>query len=83
MGGGGRAIALGLDLLAAGIFVLLGFFSNKAHRWAFIVGILLFALDTLLLVVAQAWLDVALHVLVLFFLIRGLAACWKLRSAGL
>lgn len=84
MGSSGPLIALVLDLVAAGIFVLLGFFSHKGHRWAFIVGILLFALDTLLLVialaVAQIWLDVALHVVVLLLLIRGLAACWKLRS---
>src|SRR5436190_5947059 len=39
MGGSGKAVAFALDLVAAGILVLIGFFATKGHIWAFIVGI--------------------------------------------
>jgi hypothetical protein len=82
MGSAGPAVALALDLVAAGIFVLFGVFAHKLHSWAFIVGMLCFAADTILLVVFQQWLDVALHLLVLFFLGRGFVACRKIKAAA-
>lgn len=80
-GTGGKGIALVLDLLAAGLFVLFGVFAHKAHRWAFIVGMSLFALDGVIVLLAQAWLSVALHAFALYFLFRGFQACRQLRAA--
>jgi hypothetical protein len=82
MGSAGPAVALGLDVVAAGILVLFGVFANKAHSWAFIVGMLCFAADTVLVLIFADWLSVAVHVVVLFFLFRGFAACRKLKAAG-
>jgi hypothetical protein len=48
VGGNARIIALVLDVLAAGVFVLFGVFACKRHVWAFIVGMVLYAGDTLL-----------------------------------
>ncbi|HWX18423.1 MAG TPA: DUF4339 domain-containing protein [Candidatus Binatia bacterium] len=73
--GGGKIVALLLDLLAAGVFVLFGIFANKAHKWAFIVGMVLFALDGLIFLLTQSWLGVAFHAFVLFCLFRGFRAC--------
>ena len=75
MGSGGKVVALVLDLLAAGFFVLLGVFGLKGQAWAFLVGLGLFALDGLVFVMAQDWLGVGFHVFVLYCLFRGFQAC--------
>lgn len=75
LAGQAKTVVILLDLMVAALFVLLGVFANKAHLWAFIVGMVLFGLDGLLLVAFQDWLGVGFHVFVLFFLYRGLAAC--------
>ena len=76
--GGGKAVVLLLDLLAAGVFVFFGVFATKGHRWAFIVGMVLFALDGLIFLLARAWLDVGFHIFVLYCLFRGFSACQQL-----
>ena len=81
MGGSGKAVALVLDLMVTGLFVVFGVFAHKAQTWAFIVGMALFALDGLLLLITQQWVGVAFHVLVLFFLFRGLQACRQLKQS--
>ena|ERR1041385_534784 len=78
-GSAGPAIALVLDLVAAGIFVVFGVFANKGHTWAFIIGMILFLLDTVLVLIFQDWLGVGVHVFVILFLARGFVACRKLR----
>jgi hypothetical protein len=80
--GAGKGIVLVLDLVAAGIFVLFGVFAHKRQAWAFIVGMLLFALDGLVMLLFQDWVGMALHGVVLFFLFRGFQACRQLKSAA-
>jgi GYF domain 2 len=80
MGTSGQMIALVLNLMAAALFVLFGFFGHKGHLWAFLVGMILFALDGLIFVFAQMWLGVAFHAFALFCLFRGFAACRELRQ---
>jgi hypothetical protein len=67
-------IALILNLSVAGFFVFLGFFAGKGHTWAFIIGIVVYALDALIFLVFGVWLSLAFHAFVLFCLIRGLVA---------
>ena len=80
IGNAGHAVALVLDLAVAGLFVFLGVFAGKGHLWAFIVGMVLFGLDGLLMVLATDWLGVAFHALVLYWLFRGLKACRELKA---
>jgi hypothetical protein len=82
LGAGGVAIALILDLVIAAIFVVFGIFANKAHSWAFIIGMLCFAADAVLVLAFGRLFNVAFHALVLFFLFRGFVACRKLKAAG-
>lgn len=77
--GGGKAIVLVLDLLMIGTAVTFGIFANKGHRWAFIVGMILYALDGIIFVLAGDWLPVAFHAYALFRLYQGLAASWNSR----
>jgi hypothetical protein len=75
-------IALVLDFVIAGVFVLFGVFAHKLYSWAFMAGILSVAADTVVLLKYQRMLNVAFHVLVLFFLGRGFIACRKIKAAA-
>ena len=75
-------VALVLDVLVAGLFVLFGIFANKGHLWAFIVGMALYALDGVIYALAGAWLSAGFHVFVLFCLVGGFRAARQLRGAA-
>ncbi|HOF87304.1 MAG TPA: hypothetical protein PLZ36_04235 [Armatimonadota bacterium] len=72
-------------LVIIGLFALCGYFARRRHRWAFIAGIALYGLDTMLLfshLFAGFDLGLALNILVhLFILYRvvvGAVAAWTL-----
>lgn len=67
-------IAVLIDLVIVGIFVLFGYFAAKGRRWAFIAGMILYAIDALLILILQDWLGLAFHVFFLFGLFGGLRA---------
>lgn len=73
-------IAFILNLLVAGFFVFLGVFAYKGHTWAFIVGLVIYALDALTFLVAQLWFPLAFHAFVIYCLYRGLAANLKVKQ---
>jgi hypothetical protein len=72
---GGKIIAFALDLLVAGVFVLCGLFAHKAQTWAFLAGMALFALDGVIFLLAKDWLGVGFHLLLMYWLFGGFAAC--------
>lgn len=76
-GGNAKVIGLLLGVLAAGVFATFGVFACKRHSWAFIVGMVLYAFDTLLTVLAQHWLGLAFHAWVLVSLFLGLRAAMQ------
>lgn len=67
-------VALIIDVVSLTIFCGLGFLTRKGYLWAFITGIVLYALDTLIYVLGQDWMSVAFHGLALFYMIRGARA---------
>jgi hypothetical protein len=73
----GKAIALTFDLLATAVFAALGFFAGKKHLWAYIVGMVLLFLDSLVFIQAQDWIGIAFHLLVVFWISLGFNACRK------
>lgn len=79
--GAGKIIALVLSLIVAGVLIGLGVLAGKRHTWAFIVGMVLFALDGLIFLLAQDWIGVAFHAFVLYCFFRGLQACRTLNAA--
>lgn len=72
-------IALSADALLVGMFALWGLLAKKGHAWAYIVGMVLYALDGLIFVVAQEWLSVAFHAFALWGLFRGVRALLQLK----
>ena len=74
MGTTGKSVALGLNATVAGVFVLFGVFAGKRHGWAFIAGMVLFALDGLLTALLQEWISVAFHAFALYCIFKGYQA---------
>jgi hypothetical protein len=68
----GIIIALVLDLVISGLFVLFGIFGRKKHLWAFIAGMILYTLDGILLLFFKEFFGVLFHGIVLFYLFKGL-----------
>ena len=71
---GAKVVALIVSLLISAIFIIFGWLANQKMLWAYIVGMVLFGLDGLLSLVAQDWVGVIAHGVVLFFLFRGFLA---------
>ena len=74
----GMVPAILFDLLAAGLFVVFGYFASQGKMWAFVVGMSLYALDSLLSLWIQDWLSLAFHGYALFSLFAGLNLCRQL-----
>lgn len=74
MGAGAKAVALVLDLIVTGIFVLFGYLANQKQIWAYVIGMVVFAFDGLLSLLVSDMISVLAHAVVLFFLIRGFMA---------
>lgn len=87
MESGGMAVALVLDAIVAGVFVLFGVFAKKGHSWSFLVGMILYALDGALMLglslIAKADLPIlalGFHGYVLFILFMGWKANMQLNA---
>lgn len=83
--GGGNAImvkvgAFLINATIAGIFALFGVLSRQRSRGAFIIGMVLYALDAFIFVAVGAWLSVAFHAFALFGLWGGLRALGQLNE---
>jgi hypothetical protein len=72
--------ALVIDVMIAGAFLVLGLWSSRCNQFAFGAGMLLYAADGALLLLAHDWLSVAFHGLALFYMYRGFAAARQLRG---
>jgi hypothetical protein len=77
----GRVIGFVVTLLVAGFFWLMGRLAKQGHRWALVLGIVLYLLDGGLLLLGQDWLSVAFHAYALFMLIRTFAAIKQFEAA--
>ena len=80
--GSGLVIALVFDVLVASGFVGLAYMAEKAVQWAFVVGLIVYGLDAVLLVWAADWPSVAFHGLALYFIYRGFQACRALPAGA-
>jgi len=78
--GGGAAVAVVLDLIVAGLFVLFGVFAAKGRNWAFLTGLVLYALDGLLMLLFQEWIGVIVHAWALVAIFRGFQASRQLKA---
>lgn len=77
-GGALRAIALVADLGAAALFVLFGVLAAGGKRWAFLVGMVLYAIDGLIVLKFADFVSAGFHAFACYGLYRGLAASRQL-----
>lgn len=80
LGGTATVIAVVLDAMVAGFFVVMGLLARRGFGWAFVLGMIVYALDGLLFLYVQQWLNIAFHAFALFYIYRGFAANSKLQK---
>ena len=66
-----KVVAFSIDAVALGTFAGLGFLARRGQLWAYVTGLVLYALDALIYLAFQDWMSVAFHGLALFYLFRG------------
>ncbi len=72
IGSSANVIAFAVTLLVAGVFVFFGVFARKRHNWAFIIGMVFYALDSILFLLVGDWLSIGFHVFALYWIYGGL-----------
>jgi hypothetical protein len=70
----GSALSLVVNLFIAGVFLLFWNFARRGQKWAFLVGMGLYAVDGLILVPFKDFLGVAFHAYALFRIYGGMKA---------
>ncbi len=78
-----KGLSFFLDLFAAGVFVLIGLFAKKGAKPAYIIGIVLYSIDSVILLVFKEWFGVAFHAYALFQIWAGLSALRWLDNVNL
>lgn len=73
-------IAVLIDLVVIGLFALFGYFAARGRRWAFLIGMILYVIDALLMLAFQDWLGLGFHIFFLFGLFGGLRALNELKK---
>ena len=76
-----RALSIIFDVIAVAGFALAGYFSNKLSRTAFVIGIVVYLIDTLLVLLLGDFFMAAFHAYASYRLIRGFLACRELKLA--
>jgi hypothetical protein len=74
MGWGFKVVAFVFDLVAVGLFALIGYFANKRYGWVFLAGMIIYALDALVFILARHWLGLAFHAYALYSMYGGYKA---------
>ncbi|MCH2199314.1 MAG: hypothetical protein MK081_11065 [Flavobacteriales bacterium] len=64
-------LAITVSVLISSIFLPIGIYARKLSKTAFIIGIILYGIDTLIMLVFVAWIPIIIHGIVLFLMIRG------------
>jgi hypothetical protein len=80
VGGMGSVLDIVINGFVSGAFALFGYFAVKTQKWAFMVGMGLYALDGLLLFGAKDYLGMGFHAYALFAIYRGLTAAEQVQG---
>ena len=69
-----KVIAIVLDIFITALFVGFGYLANQRHMWAYLTGMIVFLLDSLLSVLFLDWIGIIIHGIVLVLMMRGYIA---------
>jgi hypothetical protein len=78
---GAGLVAYIIDVAILGLFALLGWKARQERSWAFIAGMALYLLDSMVFLAAQLWLAVGFHAFVLFMLWGSYGLLRRLQAA--
>jgi len=67
-----------VSLVVIGLFAFFGYQATKGRGWAFIIGMVLYALDGGIFLLIQHWVGVGFHAFALLMIGRGYAASRQL-----
>jgi hypothetical protein len=81
-GGAGKIVVFIFDLMVAGVFILFGVLARKGYGGAFIVGMIVYALDGMLFLLVKDFLSIGFHIFIMFLIFSGYGAYKKLKSMG-
>ena len=75
-----KIVGLVVSVLIAGVFALFGYFAAQGKRWAFLVGMVLYGLDGLIMLAFADWIGVLFHAYFLWGLFGGWRALGELEK---
>ncbi|APV49252.1 hypothetical protein BWI17_05880 [Betaproteobacteria bacterium GR16-43] len=75
-------VGLAINIVVIAVFTLIGWLATRPSVIAFGIGIALFALDTLIFLLAGDWVGLAFHALALYFMGTGMQAARAMRRAA-
>jgi hypothetical protein len=78
-----KAMGLILSIGLSAVFVVFGYFAGKEKRWAFIVGMVFYSLDALILLAFKDWIAVLFHLFFLWSLWGGVQALNQLQKVSM
>jgi hypothetical protein len=73
-------VALAISLVLSGITALFGYLAVTGRRWAFVLGMIFYGIDTLIMLAFQEWKGVIIHLFFLYALFTGVRALNQLRK---
>lgn len=78
-GSAGILLDVVINGIAIGAFVLFWYFGKQGHRWAFVIGMALYAVDALILVLLQgSMFSILFHAYALYRVYKGFEAAGEL-----
>lgn len=75
-----RIVGLILSIMVSAIFALFGYFASRGKRWAFLVGMILYGLDGLIMLAFADWIGVLFHAFFLWGLFNGFRTLGQLQQ---
>lgn len=77
-----RGFAVVFDLIVASMFVGIGWMACKGHRWAYVVGLVIYSIDAVIMLAFQEWFGFAFHLWALYGIWNGYKAIGRLTQGA-
>ncbi|MBG7612633.1 hypothetical protein IU405_10280 [Polaribacter sp. BAL334] len=78
--GGFNLLGVIISILISGVFAVIWHFSKKLSKTAFVIGMVLYGIDALILLIFQDWLSFGVHLYALFMIFKGFQSIDELKK---
>jgi hypothetical protein len=76
-----NAIAFAVNAVIAGAVAGFGYLSGRGYGWAYVVGMIAYTADALIMLWLGDWIEVLVHLYVLYLLWKGWSGLRKINAA--